>query len=58
MVRIAALLLSLVGSLTHGVVASNAWNAAVDTALGLFTQSNDTGTFQKALVTAHGKYAS
>jgi glucose/mannose transport system substrate-binding protein len=48
----------LAGSLTHGVVASNAWNSAIDTALGLFTQSNDPGTFQKSLVSAHSKYAS
>jgi glucose/mannose transport system substrate-binding protein len=48
----------LVGSLTHGVVADNAWNAAVDTAIGLFTQNHDTAGFQKALVAAHDKNAS
>jgi glucose/mannose transport system substrate-binding protein len=47
----------LAGSLTHGVVASNAWNAAIDTALGLFTQTHDASAFQKALVSAHAKYA-
>lgn len=46
---------TLVGSLTHGVVASNAWNSAVDTALGVFVQTHDASTFQKALVAAHGK---
>jgi len=47
----------LAGSLTHGVVASNAWNTAVDTALGLFIQNHDTDAFQKALVAAHDKNA-
>lgn len=48
---------TLVGSLTHGVVASNAWNSAVDTALGLFVQTHDESGFQKALVAAHDKNA-
>jgi glucose/mannose transport system substrate-binding protein len=48
----------LAGSLTHGVVANNAWNAAIDTALGLFIQNHDAAAFQKALVAAHGKNAS
>jgi glucose/mannose transport system substrate-binding protein len=47
----------LAGSLTHGVVASNAWNTAVDTALGLFLQSKDVAKFQTALVAAGKKYA-
>jgi len=47
----------LAGSLTHGVVASNAWNAAVDTALGLFLQSKDVSKFQTALVGAAKKNA-
>ena len=47
----------LVGSLTHGVVASNAWNAAIDQALGVFVQTHDESGFQKALVSAHGKNA-
>ena len=38
----------LAGSLTHGVVASNAWNADIDTALGLFLQTKDVAKFQKA----------
>jgi glucose/mannose transport system substrate-binding protein len=45
----------LAGSLTHGVVASNAWNSAIDTALGLFLQSHDVKSFQNALVAAHHK---
>jgi glucose/mannose transport system substrate-binding protein len=47
----------LAGSLTHGVIADNAWNSAVDTALGLFLQSHDTGKFDSALVAAKNKYA-
>ena len=31
----------IVGSLAHGVVANNAWNAEIDTALGLFVQNGD-----------------
>jgi glucose/mannose transport system substrate-binding protein len=45
----------LVGSLTHGVVANNAWNTQIDSALGLFTQTHDAKAFQKALVQAHDK---
>jgi len=45
----------LAGSLTHGVVANNAWNTAIDTALGLFLQSKDVGKFQTGLVTAAKK---
>ena len=48
----------LAGSLTHGVVANNAWNAAIDTALGLFVQTHDVKNFQKGLAQAHSKYAS
>jgi glucose/mannose transport system substrate-binding protein len=47
----------LAGSLAHGVVADNAWNSEIDTALGLFIQSHDVATFQKALVAAHDKHA-
>jgi glucose/mannose transport system substrate-binding protein len=47
----------LAGSLTHGVVASNAWNTDVDTALGLFLQSKDVKKFQSSLVTAAKKRA-
>jgi glucose/mannose transport system substrate-binding protein len=44
-------------SLTHGCAASNAWNADIDTALGLFLQSKDVAAFQKALVAAAAKNA-
>lgn len=44
-------------SLAHGCIASNAWNADVDTALGLFLQNKDVAAFQKALVAAHTKNA-
>jgi glucose/mannose transport system substrate-binding protein len=44
-------------SLAHGCIANNAWNAAVDTALGLFLQNKDVAKFQKALVAAAAKYA-
>lgn len=47
----------LAGSLTHGVVANNAWNTDIDTALGLFLQSKDTGKFQSALASAAKKRA-
>jgi glucose/mannose transport system substrate-binding protein len=47
----------LAGSLMHGVVASNAWNADIDTALGLFLQSKDVAKFQSALVAAAKKYS-
>jgi len=42
----------LAGSLTHGVVASDAWKAEIDTALGLFLADNDVAAFQTALVGA------
>jgi glucose/mannose transport system substrate-binding protein len=41
---------TLAGSLAHGVVASNAWNTDIDTALGLFVQNKDVAKFQAALV--------
>jgi len=47
----------LAGSLTHGVVASNAWNTDIDTALGLFVQTKNVSRFQSALVTAAKKRA-
>jgi glucose/mannose transport system substrate-binding protein len=47
----------LAGSLTHGVVASNAWNTDIDTALGLFLQNKNVGDFQSALVSAAKKRA-
>jgi glucose/mannose transport system substrate-binding protein len=42
------------GSLTHGVTASNAWKADIDTALGLFLGTKDVAAFQAAMVTAAG----
>jgi glucose/mannose transport system substrate-binding protein len=48
---------ALAGSLAHGVVASNAWNADIDTALGLFLQSKNVARFQAALVAAAKKNA-
>jgi glucose/mannose transport system substrate-binding protein len=44
-------------SLTHGCAASNAWTADIGTAFGLFLQDKDVAKFQKALVTAAGKYS-
>ena len=46
---------TLAGSLAHGVVASNAWNTDVDTALGLFLQNKDVAKFQTSLVNAANK---
>jgi len=42
----------VVGSLTHGVVANDSWKSEIDTALGLFLQDKNVGTFQTALVAA------
>jgi glucose/mannose transport system substrate-binding protein len=42
----------VVGSLTHGVVANDSWKSEIDTALGLYIQNSDVGTFQTALVAA------
>ncbi|MEV0645857.1 ABC transporter substrate-binding protein [Phytomonospora sp. NPDC050363] len=39
----------LVGSLAHGVVANNAWNAEIDTALGLFIEDGDVAKFAAAV---------
>ena len=47
----------LAGSLTHGVVANNAWSTDIDTALGLFLQSKDTAKFQTSLAAAAKKRA-
>jgi glucose/mannose transport system substrate-binding protein len=47
----------LAGSLTHGVVANNAWNTDVDTALGLFLKNKNLAKFQSALATAAEKRA-
>jgi glucose/mannose transport system substrate-binding protein len=46
----------LAGSLAHGVVAGNAWKAAIDTALGRFLQSKNTAQFQAGLAAAAKKY--
>jgi glucose/mannose transport system substrate-binding protein len=47
----------LAGSLTHGVVAPLAWNADIDTALGLFLQTKNVAKFQAALAAAAKKNA-
>jgi glucose/mannose transport system substrate-binding protein len=47
----------LAGSLTHGVVAPNAWATDFGTALGLFLQTKDVKRFQTALVAAAKKNA-
>jgi len=39
----------IVGSLTHGVVANNAYNAEIDSALGLFVQDGDEGKFARTV---------
>ena len=46
---------SLAGSLTHGVVAPNAWATDFGTALGLFLQTKNVAKFQTALVAAAKK---
>lgn len=43
---------TVVGSLTHGVVANDSWKSEIDTALGLFLQNRDVAAFQEALVAA------
>ena len=43
---------TVVGSLTHGVVANDSWKSEIDTALGLFLGTGDVAGFQSALVTA------
>jgi glucose/mannose transport system substrate-binding protein len=44
---------TVVGSLTHGVVANDSWKSEIDTALGLFLGTHDVGSFQEALVAAY-----
>jgi len=39
----------IVGSLAHGVVANNAWNAEIDTALGLFAKDGDVAKFAESV---------
>ncbi len=43
---------TVVGSLTHGVVANDSWKSEIDTALGLFLLDYNVDTFQSALVSA------
>ncbi|MEP0806098.1 MAG: carbohydrate ABC transporter substrate-binding protein [Chloroflexota bacterium] len=43
---------TVVGSLTHGVVANDSWKSEIDTALGLFIQDGNLANFQSALVAA------
>ncbi|KRV50832.1 ABC transporter substrate-binding protein [Wenjunlia vitaminophila] len=47
----------IVGSLSHGAVASLAWTTEIGTALGLFLQSKNVGKFQDALGEAAEKHA-
>jgi glucose/mannose transport system substrate-binding protein len=42
----------IAGSLTHGVTASNAWKAEIDTAMALYVSDKDVAKFQTALATA------
>ena len=44
---------TVVGSLTHGVVANDSWKSEIDTALGLFLATQDVEGFQSALVAAY-----
>ncbi len=43
---------TVVGSLTHGVVANDSWKSEIDTALGLFVANQDLAVFQNALISA------
>jgi glucose/mannose transport system substrate-binding protein len=43
----------IVGSLTHGVVANNAYNAEIDSALGLFTQHGDAARLASTLASTY-----
>ncbi len=45
---------TVVGSLTHGVVANDSWKSEIDTALGLYLAGGDVATLQSALATAAG----
>jgi glucose/mannose transport system substrate-binding protein len=47
----------VVGSLTHGVVANNAWNSAIDDALADFVQNRQVSLFQDALAAAAQRHA-
>lgn len=43
---------TVVGSLTHGVVANDSWKSEIDNALGLFLGDRDVAAFQAALQSA------
>lgn len=43
---------TVVGSLTHGVVANDSWKSEIDTALGLYMADKNVENFQAALVAA------
>lgn len=43
---------TVVGSLTHGVTANDAWKSEIDTALGLYLADRNAAAFQSALVKA------
>jgi glucose/mannose transport system substrate-binding protein len=43
---------TVVGSLTHGVVANDSWKSEIDTGLGLFLTNLDVAAFQTTLVAA------
>jgi glucose/mannose transport system substrate-binding protein len=43
---------TVVGSLTHGVVANDNWKSQIDTALGLYLADGDAAAFQAALAAA------
>ncbi len=43
---------TVVGSLTHGVVANDSWKSEIDTALGLYIADSKADTFQAALAAA------
>jgi glucose/mannose transport system substrate-binding protein len=45
---------TVVGSLTHGVVANDSWKSEIDTALGLYLAGGDLATLQSALTAAAG----
>lgn len=44
---------TVVGSLTHGVVANTAWNAAIDTALATFVRSHDAAAFATSVASSY-----
>ncbi len=44
---------TIVGSLTHGVVANNGWNGEIDTALGIFVGDHDVAKFADKVKSAY-----